>query len=575
MIPQWVESIRQQYLTGEANMFIVHGNVHDDVWSSIDSKVPFLTMRAYVQAWAKKADKTFYCWNSYQEEGSFYGSSSDTLEKFQKALRADDAFVLLPHASDLFPNAEPQHRSPDERAALALMQDIAMSSWIREKNSVVVLVVESLSTLAPELLNNPRISVVKIDYPDLELRNHIIGSFGHTGEHQQVFAKQTAGLRAVQIASIFNARQGLAPEKRAQLIHDILVAQHAENIEERVVQLVSVTGGMNEQAIAKMLGHELPASSALLEVVQRRKRAIIEKECAGLIEFMDSKHGFDMVGGQELIKKELTDIARVIQSGNMHLAPMGLLAVGPMGSGKTFVIKAFLKEAGLTGVVLKNFRSKWVGSTESNLDKVLSTVKAMGPVAVVIDESDRSFGGQSDSDGGTSSRVIARLKEFMSDTSNRGQVVFILMTNRPDKLDTDLKRPGRLDRKIPFFYAQTRQEIGNILQALGRQYGVTFSGTHLNNEILEALIGYSNADLEALVGLYANLCHHGLNSGEAFRQSLADFIPPREPEMIHFMELLAVQEASRKSLVPIKYHSLYDGNALSQALRTAKQLLQG
>jgi len=45
--------------------------------------------------------------------------------------------------------------------------------------------------------------------------------------------------------------------------------------------------------------------------------------------------------------------------------------------------------------------------------------------------------------------------------------------------------------------------------------------------------------------------------------------------MIHFMELLAVQEASRKSLVPIKYHSLYDGNALSQALRTAKQLLQG
>ena len=39
----------------------------------------------------------------------------------------------------------------------------------------------------------------------------------------------------------------------------------------------------------------------------------------------------------------------------------------PTGSGKTFVIKAFLKEAGLSGVALKNFRSKWVGSTEANL----------------------------------------------------------------------------------------------------------------------------------------------------------------------------------------------------------------
>jgi hypothetical protein len=68
---------------------------------------------------------------------------------------------------------------------------------------------------------------------------------------------------------------------------------------------------------------------------------------------------------------------------------MGLLAVGPMGAGKTFVIKAFLKEAGLSGVALKNFRSKWVGSTEANLDRVLATVKAMGPIALLIDEGDR------------------------------------------------------------------------------------------------------------------------------------------------------------------------------------------
>jgi transitional endoplasmic reticulum ATPase len=190
----------------------------------------------------------------------------------------------------------------------------------------------------------------------------------------------------------------------------------------------------------------------MLALVRRRKRELIEKECAGLIEFIEP--GTDSrVGGNEGIKAELMEIARAIRSGDRARCPMGLLAVGPMGAGKTFVIKAFLKEAGLTGVALKNFRSKWVGSTEANLERVLGAVKAMGPIAVIIDEGDRSFGRQSeDSDGGTSSRIIARLKEFMSDTENRGQVLFILMTNRPDKLDADIKRPGRLDRKIPFFY---------------------------------------------------------------------------------------------------------------------------
>src|SRR5262249_60876922 len=122
-------------------------------------------------------------------------------------------------------------------------------------------------------------------------------------------------------------------------------------------------------------------------------------------------------------------------------------------------------------IVFKNFRSKWVGSTESNLERILGVVHGIGNVIVIIDEADRSFGsGDGDGDGGTSSRVIARLKEFMSDTDNRGRVLFILMTNRPDKLDLDLKRAGRLDRKIPFLYPQTPGEVEEVLQAQFRKH---------------------------------------------------------------------------------------------------------
>src|ERR1044071_4681250 len=142
-----------------------------------------------------------------------------------------------------------------------------------------------------------------------------------------------------------------------------------------------------------------------------------------------------------------------------------------MGTGKTFVCEAFAKECGLTTIKLKNFRSKWVGATEGNLERILSVIQAIGQIIVIIDEGDRAFGGSDgDGDGGTSSRVIGRIKEFMSDTENRGRVLFILMTNRPDKLDVDIKRAGRLDRKIPFLYPQEPAEVEQVLLAQLRKH---------------------------------------------------------------------------------------------------------
>jgi SpoVK/Ycf46/Vps4 family AAA+-type ATPase len=257
---------------------------------------------------------------------------------------------------------------------------------------------------------------------------------------------------------------------------------------------------------------------------------------------------------------------------------MGLLAVGPMGSGKTFVIKAFLKEAGLSAVALKNFRSKWVGSTEANLERVLATVKAMGPIAVIIDEGDRSFGngGGEDSDGGTSSRVIARLKEFMAEPENRGQVLFVMMTNRPDKLDSDIKRPGRLDRKIPFFYCDTAAERVQVLQAVLSRYDEPCVASM--EELLtlcDTLTGYSNADLEALSLLAVELARNQATplNADALNQAAADFMPPQERDMIEFMELLAVSETSRRSMLPKRYRDMAIADIQSNLIAAKRRAL--
>jgi SpoVK/Ycf46/Vps4 family AAA+-type ATPase len=371
----------------------------------------------------------------------------------------------------------------------------------------------------------------------------------------------------IQLASIVTSegREGLSEAQRAQLIDSLLAG--TPNATERAAKLAAITAGMTPDDIRQLIDptRKLPAEAdpfdEMSEVVRKRKRELIEKECSGLIEFIEPRHGLDVVGGNAHIKTELMEIARLIRSGERARAPMGLLAVGPMGAGKTFVIKAFLKEAGLSGVSLKNFRSKWVGSTEANLERVLSTVKAMGPIALVIDEGDRSFGnqGDGDGDGGTSSRVIARLKEFMSDPENRGQVLFILMTNRPDKLDTDIKRPGRLDRKIPFFYAETGAERADIVAAILRRYEVKSDIAPAALEtICAALEGYSNADLEAVALLAAEFAERAghIVSEALFASAVDDFLPPKEIAMLRYMEMLAVFETSRRSLLPERFRSL-------------------
>jgi transitional endoplasmic reticulum ATPase len=242
------------------------------------------------------------------------------------------------------------------------------------------------------------------------------------------------------------------------------------------------------------------------------------------------------------------------------------------------LFRSFVGESGLSAVKLKNIRSKWVGSTEANLEKVLSMVRALGPIILIIDEGDRAFGGTADEDGGTSSRVIARLKEFMSDPDNRGRVLTLLLTNRPDKLDADIKRAGRLDRKIPFFYASAPLEVEAVIQALLGRYGIAaqIEFPRDRTALSEPLVGLSNADLEAVCLLAHDFAGQagGPVTPEVFAQAIADYLPPRDTRMLEYMELLAVFESSRRSLVPerLRHLTAQELNDRLRALRAELQL---
>ncbi|MBA3057012.1 MAG: AAA family ATPase [Gammaproteobacteria bacterium] len=602
VLPPWAETLRQKYLAGEASTFVLYRNVFDNflVAGSLHNLPSFLLEELF------KDTKKHVCEVSLErgirvlrgkpkgsvaiidnaDDGGDGATLLQSLHALEAQMRSEQSTaVIVPYADALLPAGDPSFMAHQDRQTYLAFHRWSLDKALTSGDNITILITESLNAINPGLLSNPKVAAIEIPMPDLAMRQKVIAFFAPKLSEPQVtlFSERTGGLRTVQLASIMASSEGhgLSEPQRRALILQLL--QGTADCEQRATTLATITAGMTPAEITKLIepGKTLAVNDPnqeVLKIIHARKREMIEKECAGLIEFIEPKHGLSSVGGQEHIKHELLAIAKNLKEGETTLTPMGLLAVGPMGSGKTFVIKAFLKEAGLSAVALKNFRSKWVGSTEANLERVLATVKAMGPIAVIIDEGDRSFGsgGGEGGDEGTSSRVIARLKEFMSEPENRGQVLFVMMTNRPDKLDSDIKRPGRLDRKIPFFYCESAPERVQVLQAVLSRYGETCVASA--EELLtlcDTLGGYSNADLEALALMAVELARNQASplNAQVLTAAAADFMPPQESDMIEFMELLAVSETSRRSMLPKRYRDMAVADIQSNLLDAKRRAL--
>jgi SpoVK/Ycf46/Vps4 family AAA+-type ATPase len=592
--PAWAEELRRRYLRGESSQFVLHGNVFD----LVEHGGQLLPLQEYLTDRLLADNKDLIVVYNVSTGGRLHKRKPEVAVGFDELLIAREPTKFMPamervlktehrvaliveYAETVAPAADPALMGDDDRTAVVTLHRWSMAAEIEAADSVVLLLAENLSELHPKLVSNPKVGTVRVPMPDEPTRRQVIALCQPKAEPAYVerLAAVTAGLRSVQIQAILQPPPPAAAEDEEERIQFLkkLLGDGSKEVDARARKLATLTRGLPPEEVRSLLRPEAGTDADEAQVVQRardevdrviarRKREIIERECYGLIEFVEPGHDFRVVGGIEGVKAELVRIARNIREGNVARVPMGLLFTGPMGAGKTFVAEAFAKESGLTAVKLKNFRSKWVGATEGNLERILQVIQAIGQVLVIIDEGDRSFGNQTDGDGdgGTSSRVIARIKEFMSDTSNRGRILFILMTNRPDKLDLDIKRAGRLDRKIPLLYAQTAEEVEAVVVAQLRKHrlenGLSFP---TDRSQTEKMVGLSNADFEAIVLLAAELASGGDGSvrsprvtGEHLGQAIADYLPSRDSKMLEYMELLAVFEASNRKMLPRKYQTM-------------------
>jgi SpoVK/Ycf46/Vps4 family AAA+-type ATPase len=532
-LPAWADELRRRYLRGESSQFVIHGNVHDELL--YDGKLYTLS-EFLAQVLLERSKDTIIQYNVSMgvrfakrklkleglEELVLQKEPAKVLPLLERALTTEDKLaVILEYADTIAPAGDTSFSTTDDRAAAVTLHRWSLLRALEQADSVVLLTLENLSELHPKIVSNPRVATVRVPMPSTEERTALLRFLDPGLDEANVarLAEVTAGLKAIHIKAILSpsdaSSDAAAERKRAP--------------------------GEQQQSIERL--------------VAARKREIIERECFGLIEFVTPTNGFDVVGGMDEVKKDLLLVAKNIREGKRNRVPMGILFTGPMGTGKTFVAEAFAKECGLTTIKLKNFRSKWVGATEGNLERILSVIQAIGQIIVIIDEGDRAFGGgDGDGDGGTSSRVIGRIKEFMSDTDNRGRVLFILMTNRPDKLDVDIKRAGRLDRKIPFLYPQTGDEVINILKAQLKKNKIKSELDFAAEQAAaDSIVGYSNADIEAIVMLANDYSGDNPVRHDDLARATKDYLPSRDVQMLEYMELLAVFEASNRRMLPKKY----------------------
>jgi SpoVK/Ycf46/Vps4 family AAA+-type ATPase len=292
----------------------------------------------------------------------------------------------------------------------------------------------------------------------------------------------------------------------------------------------------------------------------KMKKELIERECQGLLEFLESPFNLDQVSGLDAVKAWLREDSELLRRGVLNALPMGYLITGRIGTGKTFVVQCWAGELGVPCVVFKNFRDRWVGATESNLEKIFSVLHALGQVVVFVDEADQAAGkrGGEDGDSGLSGRVYAMLAKEMSDTRNRGRIVWVFATSRPDLLEVDLKRQGRLDVHIPLFPPQSHDEMQSLLLSLAKRLGFPLEAGDIP-PLPEGIVLGGN-EVEGILVRALRLFELQKGPRSPLREILAgvfkDIRPNAYTRKLEYMDLVAVKECTDSSFLPSQYRKI-------------------
>jgi AAA+ superfamily predicted ATPase len=552
--PRWARTLAHGIRARLGNTFVLHGNTHDLVPVPNPADGPdFVPLAKFVGDWIFGQRDIVI---EYQRANGAIFHTRESHKHFTDAVSVVDAVhgtdlarslprepmpflslldsflkqtmhrqpplgvaVIFPYVETLIPESSGES-SAEDRAVRVFLQKWATDPALLAANITFVLVTENLADISSRIVRSPQTVEVEVERPD-------------EGERLRF-------LRATRDEAWFKTKSDLPAERLAQLTSGLTR-----------IQLRQILASVDEH------GARLDATALRLQ-----KKAVIEAECYGLLEYVESRFALDMVAGHEGVKERLRRAAQAILAGRLRGVPMGYLIAGPVGSAKTFLVNCFTGEIGFPCVKFLNFRSQWQGVTEGNLEKILKLLHAMWPVGVIIDEADAFLGDRNQQgDSGTSNRVFAQMASFMGNTEYRGKILWFLITSRPDLLPVDLKRQGRAEEHLGLFYPETPEEHDALFRIMLKKSGLKTSATSIT-QVTDDPKGLSGADIEAILARALLVADAAPGNGEpevsieALRRAFADFIPATSPLERELQILVAVQECTSREVLPPSYRAM-------------------
>jgi len=567
ILPGWAQHIREIFKSGAVNQFIITGNIDDDAPLTADGESRFSPLKTFfTETLFEPIDiilfydrgkgirlvkgqehffnflKMFDTFNRsrfssdsgvfasdkiFEHPGLLPRAPAQAIELIDRFIHHIAALsssprslaVVIDYADFIAPRGEALHLSGDIGANLIKLLDWAKDPAIMSAHIINVLMAENLSDLNAFLVECPFNAKVKIPMPNaFELADYV--SFLVRNE------AEFASLCEVDIPTLSQKLAGLSRVNVKTLIW-------------RAIR--------NHQPIT-------------LKYLTDIKKEMIEKEAFDRVEFFQPKRNLDDVAGHEEAKQWLREDAQLLRVGATQALPMGYLVTGRIGTGKTYLIECFAGECGVPFVILKNFREKWVGATEGNLEKIFNILHALGQVVVFVDEADQFAGrrGGGDGDSGLSGRIYGMLAKEMSDTGNRGKILWIFATSRPDLLEADLKRQGRLDVHIPLFPPQDKDGKRALFHAMAKKLRIDIASEELPELPFEEPI--SGNELEGLLVRAARRYALQTSEKKPFKEILEivikDFRPSAHTLTLELMDLLAVRECTDDRFRPPRFRSM-------------------
>jgi AAA+ superfamily predicted ATPase len=561
-LPAWARELSEKYYSRSFALFLLSGNVRDMVPLRRADAIDFVPVEDFLSsALFGQRDLILH----YDRGGLSFGSSASQAD-FRRALEGYDSFhgtsyaqgglprspdavlnlldnylrlriadgkkigLVLDFAETIVPAGDVSSMSAEDRNSLVILKRWARNPAFLNADVTICLISENLIEVNQGIVQHPGVASISIPLPDYAERLEFI---------------------------------------RAQLKTQSLPAGSEVSDE----SLAKLGAGLKRVQLQSLISHATQNRQPLtMKTLSQHKKELIEAESGGLLEFVQSRFDLSFVAGNDQAKRKLQEAAAAIQAGKTDVLPMGYVICGPVGTGKTFITTCFAGEVGIPAVTLKNFRSMWQGVTEGNLERVLNLLKAMCPIAVIVDEADAQLGDRSSSgDSGVGNRVFAQIAQFMGNTELRGRVIWFLLTCRPDLLPVDLKRQGRAEEHIALFYPETTEERLALLRAMQRKVGMPAFPGDVEKFFLEHSGSLSGADIEAVLvrsHMRSSLQNKTAVDTDDLKAALDDFIPPYYPTEIDLQNIVAVLECTSKSLLPKQYRDM----ERSELIRRANEL---